>query len=232
MEGQEKDVEKQSCSQKNSTTNNSKNNAQKEKPNVSSGVQLQPTAQQQQQPFKKGRRRARSMPPSHHVEKQATTARDSASRQQQNSHKTELPGNKRRVHRHVITTTAPNARSRKPPDFDAIEVMEREGDFELPINEQEMMHFPIEHNDDGECDDERHRMRKRFWQLNWKRVHFTGLPAWLQDNEYLHGGHRPELGNFGSCFKSIFALHTETGNIWTHMYGKLGFQKSNSNFNL
>jgi hypothetical protein len=87
MEGQEKDVEKQSCSQKNSTTNNSKNNAQKEKPNVSSGVQLQPTAQQQQQPFKKGRRRARSMPPSHHVEKQATTARDSASRQQQNSHK-------------------------------------------------------------------------------------------------------------------------------------------------
>lgn len=85
------------------------------------------------------------------------------------------------------------------------------------------MHFPIEHNDDGECDDERHRMRKRFWQLNWKRVHFTGLPAWLQDNEYLHGGHRPELGNFGSCFKSIFALHTETGNIWTHMYGCVAF---------
>jgi len=31
------------------------------------------------------------------------------------------------------------------------------------------------------------------------------------------------LGTFSSCFKSIFSLHTETGNIWTHIYGELTF---------
>ncbi|VDL65718.1 unnamed protein product [Nippostrongylus brasiliensis] len=36
-------------------------------------------------------------------------------------------------------------------------------------------------------------------------------------------GHRPPLPSFSSCFKSIFALHTETGNIWTHMYGCVAF---------
>jgi hypothetical protein len=84
-----------------------------------------------------------------------------------------------------------------------------------------MMQFSgIDH--EGEDEDQlsrRQRVHKRFWQINWKRVHFTGLPAWLQDNEYLHSGHRPQLGSFGNCFKSIFSLHTETGNIWTHYYG-------------
>jgi adiponectin receptor len=99
--------------------------------------------------------------------------------------------------------------------------------LKMPINEAEMLRFP------GMCDEgedeyvyeddaisRRHRVHKKFWQLNWTRVHFTGLPTWLQDNEFLHFGHRPQLGNFGSCFKSIFSLHTETGNIWTHMYGQ------------
>lgn len=49
------------------------------------------------------------------------------------------------------------------------------------------------------------------------------LPTWLQDNEYLRSGHRPPLPSFASCFQSIFKLHTETGNIWTHLYGCLAF---------
>ncbi|VDN55882.1 unnamed protein product [Dracunculus medinensis] len=49
------------------------------------------------------------------------------------------------------------------------------------------------------------------------------MPDWLQDNEYLRTGHRPPLPSFGSCVKSIFSLHTETGNIWTHMYGCAAF---------
>lgn len=46
------------------------------------------------------------------------------------------------------------------------------------------------------------------------------LPEWLQDNEFLHTGHRPPLPSFAECFKSILSLHTETGNIWTHMIGR------------
>jgi adiponectin receptor len=108
------------------------------------------------------------------------------------------------------------------PDFNAIEVLDDEKDFEVPINEEEMMRFQ-EINSEEEINMEVHKRHKRFWQLNWKGVHFTGLPTWLQDNEFLHSGHRPQLGTFSSCFKSIFSLHTETGNIWTHIYGCVAF---------
>jgi len=54
---------------------------------------------------------------------------------------------------------------------------------------------------------------------NWKVCHFSKLPAWMQDNEFLLDGHRPPLPSFRVCFKSIFRIHTETGNIWTHMVG-------------
>jgi hypothetical protein len=52
------------------------------------------------------------------------------------------------------------------------------------------------------------------WEASWKVVHYKNLPKWLQDNDYLHKHHRPPLQSFGACFKSIFRLHTETGNIW------------------
>lgn len=53
--------------------------------------------------------------------------------------------------------------------------------------------------------------------------HFSSLPKWLQDNDFLHKGHRPPLRSFSACFRSIFRIHTETGNIWTHLLGKLNF---------
>eukprot|EP00095_Tigriopus_kingsejongensis_P003542 maker-scaffold106_size358372-snap-gene-2.32 protein:Tk03542 transcript:maker-scaffold106_size358372-snap-gene-2.32-mRNA-1 annotation:"adipor-like receptor cg5315" len=57
---------------------------------------------------------------------------------------------------------------------------------------------------------------------SWKVVHFTGLPQWLQDNDFLHFGHRPPLPT-NECFKSIVRIHTETGNIWTHLLGMIAF---------
>lgn len=39
----------------------------------------------------------------------------------------------------------------------------------------------------------------------------------------MHTGHRPPLPSFAACFKSIWSLHTETGNIWTHLVGCLAF---------
>ncbi|XP_065573859.1 adiponectin receptor protein-like [Artemia franciscana] len=52
---------------------------------------------------------------------------------------------------------------------------------------------------------------------------FRSLPKWLQDNEHIHLSHRPPLPSFKECFKSIFKVHTETGNIWTHLIGCLVF---------
>lgn len=56
-------------------------------------------------------------------------------------------------------------------------------------------------------------------EASWKVCHFSALPHWLQDNDYLHWGHRPPLPSFTACFQSIFRIHTETGNIWTHLIG-------------
>jgi adiponectin receptor len=57
----------------------------------------------------------------------------------------------------------------------------------------------------------------------WKVCHFEKLSAWQKDNEHLLYGHRPELASAAECFKSIFRIHTETGNIWTHMIGFFAF---------
>jgi len=58
---------------------------------------------------------------------------------------------------------------------------------------------------------------------SWKVCHFHHLPQWLQDNDFLRKGHRPPLPTFRECFKSIFRIHTETGNIWTHLLGVVAF---------
>jgi len=58
---------------------------------------------------------------------------------------------------------------------------------------------------------------------SWKVVGFSNLPQFLQDNDFLKKGHRPPLPSFRECFKSIFRIHTETGNIWTHLLGVVAF---------
>lgn len=49
------------------------------------------------------------------------------------------------------------------------------------------------------------------------------LPDWLRGNEFLSRFHRPPMPCFRSCFKSIFKIHSETGNIWTHLIGFIVF---------
>ncbi|MFH4981818.1 hypothetical protein AB6A40_008527 [Gnathostoma spinigerum] len=94
-----------------------------------------------------------------------------------------------------------------------------DNELEIEINEEEVIHPP------GTSDSTKNvrTVVKRFWEARWKVTNFEFLPEWLQDNEYLRTGHRPPLSSFSSCFKSIFSLHTETGNIWTHMYGCVAF---------
>jgi len=61
--------------------------------------------------------------------------------------------------------------------------------------------------------------RKRYWQ----HVSFHELPAWLKNNEFILGHYRPVLRSYKECFRSILGLHTETGNIWSHLLGCLAF---------
>lgn len=57
------------------------------------------------------------------------------------------------------------------------------------------------------------------WEGRWRVIPYDVLPDWLKDNDYLLHGHRPPMPSFRACFKSIFRIHTETGNIWTHLLG-------------
>lgn len=59
----------------------------------------------------------------------------------------------------------------------------------------------------------------KVWEAGWRVVHHHSLPNWLRDNDFLLSGHRPPTNSFCACFKSIFKIHTETGNIWTHLLG-------------
>lgn len=67
-----------------------------------------------------------------------------------------------------------------------------------------------------------HVVRKLI-QVGWSVCHFQHLPVWLQDNDFLTHGHRPPLPSFRACFRSIFRIHTETANIWTHLLGCVAF---------
>ncbi|CAH8515371.1 unnamed protein product [Schistosoma curassoni] len=64
---------------------------------------------------------------------------------------------------------------------------------------------------------------RHLWMSGWEVVNFHRLPAWLKDNDMLLHGHRPQLNNVWACLKSIFRIHTETGNIWTHLIGCFSF---------
>lgn len=54
---------------------------------------------------------------------------------------------------------------------------------------------------------------------HWNHLSFSKLPAWMRDNEFIQFSYRPELNSFRECFKSILGVHSETGNIWTHLIG-------------
>ena len=51
----------------------------------------------------------------------------------------------------------------------------------------------------------------------WEPVAYEELPHWLQDNEFIREWYRPPLPSTKTCLKSVFRIHNETGNIWTHL---------------
>lgn len=46
---------------------------------------------------------------------------------------------------------------------------------------------------------------------------WNDLPKWCQDNEYIYSGFRPISNSYGACFRSLFYIHNETGNILSHL---------------
>jgi adiponectin receptor len=58
--------------------------------------------------------------------------------------------------------------------------------------------------------------------IRYRLVHFEELPAFMRDNDYIHTKYR-QVSGYAECWKSIFKVHNETVNIWTHLLGALLF---------
>ena len=45
----------------------------------------------------------------------------------------------------------------------------------------------------------------------------------MQSDPYIRRGYRRQYNNFSACLKSLFYLHNETVNIWSHLLPTLGY---------
>lgn len=60
---------------------------------------------------------------------------------------------------------------------------------------------------------------KKLWKkVKYQLVEYHSLPAYMKDNEYILGHYRAEWP-LKQIFLSIFTLHNETLNVWTHLIG-------------
>ncbi|KAM7516979.1 hypothetical protein LguiA_006562 [Lonicera macranthoides] len=60
---------------------------------------------------------------------------------------------------------------------------------------------------------------KRLWKkVKYQLVEYHSLPGYLRDNEYILGHYRSEWP-LKQVFLSIFYIHNETLNVWTHLIG-------------
>lgn len=48
-------------------------------------------------------------------------------------------------------------------------------------------------------------------------LHYDQLPEWMKIDTYIRRGYRPQQDSFRDCFWSLFYLHNESVNIWSHL---------------
>ncbi|KAF3061675.1 ADIPOR-like receptor SPBC12C2.09c [Daldinia childiae] len=54
-------------------------------------------------------------------------------------------------------------------------------------------------------------------------VLWDDLPSWRRDNHYIVTGYRPDSNSYWRSFTSIFYVHNDFVNIWTHLLGAIFF---------
>ncbi|KAI8098614.1 putative hemolysin-III channel protein Izh2 [Halteromyces radiatus] len=58
---------------------------------------------------------------------------------------------------------------------------------------------------------------------NNKILRWEELPSWMQDNHFITEGYRRPTNSYLECIKTLFYLHNEYVNIWSHLLGFLLF---------
>ncbi|XP_021837443.1 heptahelical transmembrane protein 4 [Spinacia oleracea] len=77
-------------------------------------------------------------------------------------------------------------------------------------------------NQSGQCSSRSRNKQgkgKRLWKkVKYQLVEYHSLPGYLRDNEYIQGHYRANWP-LKQAFFSIFSIHNETLNVWTHLIG-------------
>ncbi|KAL8472881.1 hypothetical protein ACS0TY_029927 [Phlomoides rotata] len=69
------------------------------------------------------------------------------------------------------------------------------------------------------CSSPREGKGKRLWnKVKYQLVEYHALPGYLKDNEYIIGHYRAEWP-LKQALLSVFTIHNETLNVWTHLIG-------------
>lgn len=66
-------------------------------------------------------------------------------------------------------------------------------------------------------DSDKHSIMKANPETLKRILHWDELPKWLQTDLYIRYGYRRELGSLKACFWSLFYVHNELVNIWSHL---------------
>lgn len=56
----------------------------------------------------------------------------------------------------------------------------------------------------------------------WRYLHFDEVPAYIRDNEFIRSGYRWG-DSYKDNWKSLFKIHNETVNVWSHLLGAAFF---------
>ncbi|MCJ1288725.1 hypothetical protein MMC34_000254 [Xylographa carneopallida] len=71
--------------------------------------------------------------------------------------------------------------------------------------------------------DETTKLKDQSKQAIQSLLTFEDLPEWMQGDPYIRGGYRKQLNSLTECFESLFYLHNESVNIWSHLLGGVFF---------
>ena len=52
---------------------------------------------------------------------------------------------------------------------------------------------------------------------------YDQLPAWMKSDPYIKFGYRRQLNSFRGCFLSLFYLHNEFVNVWSHLLPAIAY---------
>ncbi|XP_054152425.1 progestin and adipoQ receptor-like protein 1 [Oppia nitens] len=59
--------------------------------------------------------------------------------------------------------------------------------------------------------------------FNWDLISYEDLPDWMKDNEFIRFYYRPQLKSYELCLWSMFRVHNQTTNIWSHLLAAIIF---------